>query len=170
MRLQLHVTVDTNTLDIDDAPTSSDCQPTAQSARSLLRTVFGCISERAHPTGYEPNAREQFEDFTSHNFASIQGVSLTSLNAPSSGSMTEVGAPTITSAESFDLAPIIRSRQQERGHRFSPTEGWSSTEKRIPWNLRLQHKKEALHQQRERSELRMVRGNYLKWKRRNRLA
>ena len=116
MRLQLNVTVDTNTLDIDDVPTSSDCQPTAQSARFLLRTVFGCISERAPPTGYEPNAQEQFEDFTSHNVASIQGVSLTSSNAPSSGSMTEVGTPTITSVESFDLAPIIQSRQQERGH------------------------------------------------------
>ena len=56
MRLQLNVTVDTNTLDIDDVPTSSDCQPTAQSARSLLRTMFGSISERAPPKGYEPNA------------------------------------------------------------------------------------------------------------------
>ena len=57
--------------------------------------------------------------------------------------VTEVGAPTIASVESFDLAPIIQSRQQERRHRFSPTEEWSSTEKRIPWNLRLQHKKRS---------------------------
>ena len=30
------------------------------------------------------------------------------------------------------LAPMIRSRQQERGHGFSPTEGWSSTETESP--------------------------------------
>ena len=60
-------------------------------------------------------------------FALIQGVSLTSLNSSSFDSLTEVAAPTTTTIESCDLAPRNRLRQREHGHRFSQTEGWSST-------------------------------------------
>ena len=116
------VTVDTNTL-FEGVQTTSDCQcdkPNNQSAHSRLRSVFGYFAERASPTGYEPQAQEQFEDFTWHNFASSQGDSMTSSNSSFSGSMTEVVAPTIFGTELYDLAPRDRSRKQESG--------WSSTE------------------------------------------
>ena len=62
----LLATVDRNTSEIDDV------QPIAHSAHSRLRSLFGCIAERASLTGCEPKAQEQFEDFASHSFASIE--------------------------------------------------------------------------------------------------
>ena len=61
------VTVDTNTL--DDAPTNTfDCQLIPRSAHFRLRSKFGCIAERTSPTGQEPKAQEQFEDFMSRRY------------------------------------------------------------------------------------------------------
>ena len=56
------------TVDIDDGQAAvTNCSNPP--AHSHLRRVFGYFAERAAPTDYEPN--EQFDDTTSHNFASI---------------------------------------------------------------------------------------------------
>ena len=101
-----------STLDIDDVPTTvSDSKNPWAHSRS--RSMFGQFAERASPVGCEPN--EQFEDLTSHNFASMQGDSGMNSISSSSGSMTEVAATTIPSTESYDLAPEMGRDNESMG-------------------------------------------------------
>ena len=106
-------------------PIASPMSPTIHLRTPALEACLATFADQASPTGCEPKAQEQFEDFALHNFAPIQGDSLTSSNSSFSGSMKEVVAP---STELFDPATRDWSRRQDSGHRFSPTEDWSSRE------------------------------------------
>ena len=103
------------TLDIDDEQaTVTNCNN--RSAHSRFRSVFGYFAEQASPTGYEPN--EQFEDKTSHNFASIQGDSGMSLISSSSTcSVTEVAATTLPSTES-----LMKHREIDSDNKITDTD------------------------------------------------
>ena len=93
---------------LDNVQTISDCQPgkpNNQSAHSRSRSLFGCTVERAFSRGCEAKAQQQFPDFMSHDFASMQCDTLTGSISSSSGSMTDVAAQTVTGSESYDPAP-----------------------------------------------------------------
>ena len=70
----------------------------------------------------------------------MQGDSGLSSISLSSGSVTEVAARTIRGTDSLDPAPRDRLRQQGRGHRFSPREGWSSRQQQIVRKIRRHYK------------------------------
>ena len=50
-------TVDTNTLDIDDVPTSSDCQPTALSAHSPSEACLAVLLNKPLPEVMSPRLK-----------------------------------------------------------------------------------------------------------------
>ena len=111
-------------------PVCQSDKPNNQSAHSRLRRVLGFVfAERASPTGCEPKDQEQLEDFMAQNFALVYGVSLTSSNASSSGSMAEVAATTITGTESYgDFAErsVVAPPSVVRGGPVGPVgPGWS---------------------------------------------
>ena len=138
----------TDTLHTDDTPsTPKITRSQSEAAVTRQRTPakearLAILLDRPLLQVYE--LYEQFDDMTSHNFASIQGDSgLSSMSFSSTCSVTEVATSTIPGTDSSSRAPLDRLRQQERGYRFSPREEWSSREHPIFRHIRLNHEQKV---------------------------
>ena len=130
-------------------PTASPMGPIVKLITPALEASLAVLLNELLRQVMSPKLKSNLKIACRTIFASIRSDPLTSSNSSSSGSMTEV-APTLTGADSCDLAARNRTRQQERGLRVLPTEGWSSTENNIVKNPRRNCKKknhEARRQQ-----------------------